>query len=300
MVRAVAKVGPRAGQPLWRCSDFSCPELVNIDEGDITPRQPAAGESAQAQFERERAAFRERAKQMFTVFAVLPVLFATIGFLATAWATADVRLAGIVGLLVAGVTVAYLTRYLPTEVVWWRKGAEAERAVGARLDSLAPLGFVTLYDRRFVGRGGNIDAVTVGPPGLFVVETKHRGRSVEVVAGRLDVGNRTETDDPGDPHIRGCPRGREEADGGEQDGQCGEHREHLLCALAERRALTLELGLCRLPGRRLARRDVALVDVHHLGAREVAASPEGLACARSDLCHRADHRRPAAAALSGF
>jgi hypothetical protein len=27
-----------------------------------------------------------------------------------------------------------------------------------------------------------------------VVETKHRGRGVEVVAGRLDVGNRTETD----------------------------------------------------------------------------------------------------------
>ncbi len=66
--------------------------------------------------------------------------------------------------------------------------------MGARLDSLAALGFVTLYDRRFIGRGGNIDAVTVGPPGVFVVETKHRGRGVEVVAGRLDVGNRTETD----------------------------------------------------------------------------------------------------------
>ena len=58
------------------------------------------------------------------------------------------------------------------------QGREAERAVGARLDSLAPLGFVTLYDRRFVGRGGNIDAVTVGPPGVFVVETKHRGRGM--------------------------------------------------------------------------------------------------------------------------
>lgn len=194
MVRAVAKVGSRAGQPLWRCSDFSCPEIVNIDEGDITPRTPAAGESAQARFERERAAFRERAKQMLPALVALPVLFAAIGFLATAWATADVRIAGAVGLLVALVALVYLARYLPTEVVWWGKGAEAERAVGARLDSLEPLGFVTLYDRQFVGRGGNIDAVTVGPPGVFVVETKHRGRGVEVVAGRLDVGNRTETD----------------------------------------------------------------------------------------------------------
>ena len=87
---------------------------------------------------------------------------------------------------------------------------------------------------------------------------------------------------------------------GEQNRQRGEHGEHLLRALAERRALALELGLCRLSGRWLARRDIALVDVHELGAREVAASPEGLACARSDLRHRPDHRRPAAAALSGF
>jgi hypothetical protein len=194
MVRAVAKVGPRTGQPLWRCSDFSCPEIVNIDEGDITPRRPAAGESAQAQFERDRAAFRERAKQLFAAFASLPVLAALISFLAAAWATADLRLAGAAGLIVAGVTITFLVRYLPNEVVWWGKGAEAERAVGARLDSLAPFGFVTLYDRRFIGRGGNIDAVTVGPTGVFVVETKHRGRGVEVVAGRLDVGNRTETD----------------------------------------------------------------------------------------------------------
>src|SRR3954454_8835137 len=102
MVRAVAKVGPRAGQPLWRCSEFSCPELVTIEEGDVTPRSPAAGASAQAQFERARAAFRARAKQVFAVFAALPVLFATITSLATAWATADVRLAGMVGLLSAG------------------------------------------------------------------------------------------------------------------------------------------------------------------------------------------------------
>lgn len=194
MVRAVAKFGPHAGQPLWRCSDFSCPEIVNIDEDDVTPRRPAAGESAQAHFERERAAFRERAKQIVTAVVALPALFGGIGFLAAVWVSADVRVAGIVGLLAVVAAVVWLARYVPTEVVWWRKGAEAERAVGARLDSLAPLGFVTLYDRRFVGRGGNIDAVTVGPPGVFVVETKHRGRGVEVIAGRLDVGNRTETD----------------------------------------------------------------------------------------------------------
>jgi len=63
-----------------------------------------------------------------------------------------------------------------------------------QLDSLEPLGFVTLFDRRILGRGGNIDAVTVGPPGVYVIETKWRGRGVEVIQGRLEVGGREQSD----------------------------------------------------------------------------------------------------------
>jgi hypothetical protein len=60
MVRTVAKQGPRTGQPLWRCSDFDCPEIVNIDESAATPLAPVAGESAQARNERERSAAHDR------------------------------------------------------------------------------------------------------------------------------------------------------------------------------------------------------------------------------------------------
>jgi hypothetical protein len=195
MVRTIAKFGPWAGRPLWRCSDFSCPELINIEEGeDLTPHQPAAGESAQAHFERERLAYRERAKQWSVALALLPILIGAIGFLVVTSISGNVQVAGLVGIVVIGIAVVGLMSYVPNETVWWGKGAEAERAVGARLDSLSALGFVTLYDRRFVGRGGNIDAITIGPSGVFVVETKHRGRSVEVIAGRLEVGNRPETD----------------------------------------------------------------------------------------------------------
>ncbi len=66
--------------------------------------------------------------------------------------------------------------------------------MGARLDSLERLGFVTLYDRRLVGRGGNIDAITIGPSGVYVVETKHRRRGVEVIQGRLEVGGIEQAD----------------------------------------------------------------------------------------------------------
>jgi hypothetical protein len=95
------------------------------------------------------------------------------------------RVRGGIALLLA---VTFFGRYLPQEVVSWRKGAEAERATGAKLDGLEAFGFVTIYDRRIPGRGGNIDAVTVGPPGVYVVETKYRKRGVEVVQSRFEVG----------------------------------------------------------------------------------------------------------------
>ena len=76
MVRTVAKTGPREGQPLWRCSDFACPILINIDDGDVTPHLPVAGESAQAQFERERAAHADRIRHVATLMAGLGILVA--------------------------------------------------------------------------------------------------------------------------------------------------------------------------------------------------------------------------------
>ena len=62
-------------------------------------------------------------------------------------------------------------------------------------DCLAPLadiGFVLLHDRRLPGRRGNVDHVVVGPPGVFVVETKHLsgvvrvGRRLRCEGRRLD------------------------------------------------------------------------------------------------------------------
>jgi hypothetical protein len=106
----------------------------------------------------------------------------------------DVRIAAFIGTVIVAGFLWALLHVLPNDVIYWGKGAEAERRVGAKLDSLEPLGFVTLFDRRMPGRGGNIDAVTVGPPGVFVVETKWRGRGVEVVQGRFEVGGREQSD----------------------------------------------------------------------------------------------------------
>ena len=193
MVRATAKSGPRIGQPLWRCSDFTCPTLINIDESDATPPAPVAGESAQARFERERLARTERIHRLAPFLASVAVLLAAGAFFVVVEIAGDLRIAAIAPLVVIATFLGLLMR-LPPEVIYWGQGAEGERRVGARLDSLEPAGFVTLYDRRIVGRGGNLDAVTVGPTGVYVVETKWRGRGVEIMNGRLDVGGRSQPD----------------------------------------------------------------------------------------------------------
>jgi hypothetical protein len=193
MVRATAKTGPRAGQPLWRCSDFSCPTLINIDQTDVTPAAPVAGDSAQARFERERAAQTDKVKRAALFLASVGVLLAAGGFFLAA-TYVDIRIAAAVGIVVIAVFMWAMFHVMPNEVIYWGKGAESERNVGAKLDSLERLGFVTLYDRRMRGRGGNIDAVSVGPPGVFVVETKWRGRGVEVIQGRIEVGGREQPD----------------------------------------------------------------------------------------------------------
>jgi hypothetical protein len=168
--------------------------LINIDESDVTPARPAAGESAQAQYERERAAYTERLQRAAMLLAAVGILAAGLGFFFALSVTAEIRIAAAVGIVVVAALLWAIVRLLPNDVIYWGKGAEAERRVGAKLDSLEPLGFVTLYDRRKPGRGGNIDAVTIGPPGVFVIETKWRGRGVEVIQGRFEVGGREQTD----------------------------------------------------------------------------------------------------------
>jgi hypothetical protein len=119
------------------------------------------------------------------VFAVA-VYFVVLPFGGIAWASA--------GAAMAAVGILYLVVKSPQDVVNWERGAEAERCVGVKLDALESAGFVRLYDRRFPARGGNIDAIAIGPTGVYVVETKFRNKGVEIVNGRLEVGGREQND----------------------------------------------------------------------------------------------------------
>lgn len=135
MVRATAKSGPRIGQPLWRCSDFLCPTLINIDESDATPPVPVAGESAQARFERERLARTERVRRLAPFLASVAVLLAAGAFFVVLELVGDLRIAAFAGMVVIGVTLWLVIR-LPPDVLretppfCRQSGTEAPRGVG--------------------------------------------------------------------------------------------------------------------------------------------------------------------------
>jgi hypothetical protein len=166
--------------------------LINIEAGDDGVAPPAAGESAQARFERERASHAAHLRIIAPVMAAVAVIFSVVAYFVVLpfggplWASLAASMAAL--------GVLYLVFKSPRDVINWERGAEAERRVGAKLDALESAGFVTLYDRRFPSRGGNIDAITVGPSGVFVIETKFRRKGVDIVNGRLEVGGWEQND----------------------------------------------------------------------------------------------------------
>jgi hypothetical protein len=80
----------------------------------------------------------------------------------------------------------------------WSTGADGEVIVGRSLDRLESKGVVTLHDRRVPGSRANIDHISVGPSGIFLVETKcYRGARVATSGirsrKRLIVGRKEST-----------------------------------------------------------------------------------------------------------
>ncbi|MFP2904948.1 nuclease-related domain-containing protein [Pyxidicoccus sp. 3LFB2] len=72
----------------------------------------------------------------------------------------------------------------------WRMGAEGEERVGAILEQLRPLGWHIEHDVRVGRRGANLDHLVIGPPGVFVLNTKKLSGSVRVDGAEIRVARR--------------------------------------------------------------------------------------------------------------
>lgn len=80
-----------------------------------------------------------------------------------------------------GVLGTALARLLdePRHVTAWKRGAEGEERVGARLEQLLDATEVRLlHDRRVPGRKSNIDHIAIGPGGITVIDAKNIGGKV--------------------------------------------------------------------------------------------------------------------------
>jgi hypothetical protein len=83
---------------------------------------------------------------------------------------------------------AWLRDSPPEYIERWRRGAEAERRTGRALDRLRKAGWIVVHDLPW--GHGNLDHVLVGPPGVFVVDTKELGGIATVEQGVVRVQRR--------------------------------------------------------------------------------------------------------------
>jgi hypothetical protein len=91
---------------------------------------------------------------------------------------------------VAGLKAATLLVEIPQHVRSYETGGDGEVRTADLLKPLEDEGFVVLHDRRIPGARENIDQVVVGPPGVFVIETKSYAGPLRVRDGELVVAGR--------------------------------------------------------------------------------------------------------------
>ncbi|MGA2513679.1 MAG: nuclease-related domain-containing protein [Candidatus Limnocylindrales bacterium] len=140
---------------------------------------PVAGASARSEFERRSEQDRERLRRARPAILAFGVAVALVGLLLTAFGP---TLAGPIGssfrvfyliIFIAAVVMTPVAMFAPQRsTIAWRTGALGEERTGEVLRPLEAEGFRIIHDRLIPGSRANIDHIVVGPPGVFIVETK--------------------------------------------------------------------------------------------------------------------------------
>jgi hypothetical protein len=102
------------------------------------------------------------------------------------------------GLGIASTTLIALGDSPPEHIDRWRRGADGEKATAKQLRGLVRRGWVLVNDID-IDRG-NIDHVLIGPPGVFLLESKWLAGLVSVSRGALTVRWREDPDDGYENH----------------------------------------------------------------------------------------------------
>jgi hypothetical protein len=148
---------------------------------------PPAGGSAQAEYDRRAARHAEELRQRRPRILAFGAIVAVVGLVVVAVVS---PLYGLAILLFDAVLVmsAFVT---PNSIMAWQTGAAGEVRTGRLLEPLTAEGFRILHDRKIPGaRSANIDHIVIGPPGVFVVETKSYQGSLQIRGDEIFVAGR--------------------------------------------------------------------------------------------------------------
>ena len=148
----------------------------------------SAGGSAQAEYERRAAHHaadvRRRRPRILAFGAVVAIVGLLVLMVNPLWG-------GVV--LLFDVVVASALFATPNSITAWQTGEQGELRTGRLLEPLEAQGFRILHDRKIPGSRANIDHIVIGPPGIFVVETKSLGGTLQIRDNDVFVSGRRRT-----------------------------------------------------------------------------------------------------------
>jgi hypothetical protein len=149
-----------------------------------------AGGSAQAEYDRRAARHAEDLRQRRTRILIFA---AAMTLVALAVAAVAQPIYGAVVLMLDLMLVMSALFTTPNSINAWQIGAEGEVRTARLLETLEADGFRVLHDRKIPGaRSANIDHVVIGPPGIYVVETKSYKGSLQMRGDEVFVAGRPE------------------------------------------------------------------------------------------------------------
>jgi len=149
--------------------------------------RPVPGGSATRMYQELSKAWRRRNRRLFIVAGAL---FLAIG--AASWVLQAIwpPFAWYSGLICGSLLGLFMFARLspPAWIENWQDGAWGEEATGKALKPIAAEGWAVLHD---LDTGtGNIDHLVIGPPGVFVLDSKRWHGIVEVTGDRVTVRRR--------------------------------------------------------------------------------------------------------------
>jgi hypothetical protein len=147
-----------------------------------------AGGSAQAEYERRAARhaedLRQRRPRILATGLAIAIVGVAVLILAGPWY-------GLIVLMLDAILMMSALFATPNSITAWQTGAAGEVKTSLLLEPLEAEGFRILHDRKIPGaRNANIDHIVIGPPGVFVVETKSYSGSLQIRRDEIFVAGR--------------------------------------------------------------------------------------------------------------